>query len=195
VPTTLQPLVTDAILSGNVLSSSFTTISVNASATSPLANCTLTVGGSPQPCDSADAFSISPTEVDVDVTIYVATDTPQLSSVYDFSAIQLPCSLVSLTPTASTALNCTVSDILSELSCVVVWSTTSPSLGFVIDASENCQYATMQRLDGSTWMNVSSTNTQSDIGLNQYRLVYSTISNPPQIVSLSTVETTLGHCL
>jgi hypothetical protein len=128
----------------------------------------------------------------MEVTIFVATDTPQISQTYSFSAAQLPCSLISLEPVTPTAINCSSALAIDSSSCVVVSSLSVPAFGFTIDASQNCQYATIQRLQNLQWTNVSSSATAIDIGLNQYRLVYSSISNPPQIEVLTSVEVTLG---
>jgi hypothetical protein len=183
------------VLNGNELTSSLTPISLEISPVSPAASCAATIAGAENLCNKMLSLAISPTETPIDITIFVATDSPQIVMSYSFSAAQLPCSLISLTPVTPTAINCSSRGLVDAFSCVVVTSLSTPTFGFDIDASENCQYATMQRFQDLAWTNVTSSDTAIDVGLNQYRLVYSSIRNPPTIEVLTSAEITLGTYL
>ena len=65
-------------------------------------------------------------------------------------------------------------------------------LSFTSDQNKNCEFVTLQYLSAGAWANTSFTSPTTSLGLNEFRLVHSTISNPPQIAPLSEINASIG---
>jgi hypothetical protein len=145
-----------------------------------------------QTCSAALPLSLSSQSITITVSVSVLTDAQPVTQTYTYSAQQLPCSISSfvLSPNAvSSCLN--AGSGAFDLTCLFILSSSS-SLGFQFSTSQYCQYIAVQRSNGQAWVNTTASNALISAGLNNYQLVYSSISNPPQLVTLATSEITSG---
>jgi hypothetical protein len=188
----IQSITTDAVITGNELTSSFNTTTIEITPASTSASCSLLVNSVPQNCLVAVPVPLSLTGVSLTISLFVGSDIPRLYQNYAYTALQQPCVLDKFDVSSSSVSQCVASTDSVDINCLVVSGNPQNALSFPYVVEQYCQFSTIQILNGSDWVNVTNQDTFIEYGINQYRLVYSSISNPPLIEELASASISLG---
>ena len=180
-------------MDGFSIHSSFSSITFSVTQESQYSNCTVTIDSEELPCDHTRSLNLTAdTPVLFSVGIFVVTDVPPLIRSYDFTAIQQPCSATAFDASASVLSECINQTSSFDASCLLISDSAVDVLKFDHVLGEFCLFPTVQVLNtNGSWENTSFENPVTQFGTSEFRLVYSTISNPPEILPLGFINITI----
>ncbi len=190
----LSSLSTSGVIQSGNIESSFSNISLSVQPVSTQATCTLYNNGDAEPCGNT-IVDITPTPIPVSVVVTVPTDAPQLYTIVNYTAVQLPCIVDSFNPVASPATSCVSDTDDLDLRCLVVSPSAEDAIAFDSSTNAYCFDATVQVLENDTWVNTTDVVSNAEYGIMQFRFVFSSLSNPPEIIPLASVQVFLGMFL